>query len=122
MPNCIPSAVDKAEFRKLVPKLLAASVAWTAPPVEDIDSIFAELDTEKKGKLPIADVRSILLGDKPPPTSEKKKEEKEAASRRSSASGEDARRKSDEYAWEKQSHMLKPRGSKKVVRVAPIAE
>ena len=85
------------------------------------DESAARNSLKKKGKLPIADVRSILLGDKPPPMSEAKQKEKETALRRGSAKGEEEGKKSDQYAWESQSTMLRAR-SKKQVRVAPIAE
>ena len=60
-------AVDKGEFRKLIRKLLAASVEWSQPAAEDIDSIFDELDTDGKAKLAVVDVRSILLAERSPP-------------------------------------------------------
>ena len=116
------SAVDKGEFRKLIPKLLAASVSWTQPAAEDIDGIFDELDTEGKGKLTIADVRSILLGDRSPPGAQATNDSPTTKSKGAGKEKEKEKdKKKDEpgYAWE--SSMVKPRG-KKTVRVAPITE
>lgn len=60
----IPGAVDKVNFRKLVTKLLGASVDFTHPDADEIDSIFDELDIEGNGKLALAEVRRILLPSK----------------------------------------------------------
>ena len=114
-------AVDKGEFRKLIRKLLAASVEWSQPAAEDIDGIFDELETEGKAKLAVVDVRSILLAERSPPRGVQATNDSPTAKPKGAGKEKDKGKEEPGYAWDSSSPMVKPRG-KKAARVAPITE